>query len=816
MRLSSIGSRFGWITTLALLTSAPAFTACSGADDGTPGNDGGSESLGSIGFELETGGVTLNSVDYAITGPSGYRKSGSLNVPKSKTITGVIGGLPQGNGFTITLSAVDAKDANIKCDASATFNISAGATTSLVIKLQCKLPDGKGNLGISGSVNVCPRIDALSIEPAETTVGGTIALASEITDSDQLPSPAAYSWTSSSGTLDGATTALSTFTCTAAGPVTVTLSVSDGDCSDSVSATVTCLDAGPTPPPAIKVNEIESNGGTPGDWVELYNAGSTAVDLSGFVFKDNDDTHLYTVPAGTTIAAGAYLVLEEAGFGFGLGAADSARLYDENGTFVDSHTWSAHATTTYGRCPNGTGTFRTTTSVTKGAANDCSVPVKFTEVESNGGTPGDWVELYNAGTTAVDLSGFVFKDNDDTHSYSLPAGTTIAPGAYLALEEGAFGFGLGANESVRLFDMTGALVDSYSWTAHATTTYGRCPDPSGAFTTTVSSTKGAANACVPTGPSSSAWPGQNDVTTVDGSAVFGGNLSGLTYEPATVSSPAVLWAVRNGPGTLYRLIYDGSIWTPDPANGWGAGKALHYTTGLNNTDSEGVTLAEPGSPAIYVATERNNDASTVSRLSVLRFDTSASGSELTATHDWNLTADLPAVGANLGLEAITWIPDSFLVSKGFFDEGKAHAYNPSEYPNHGAGLFFVGVEGSGIIYVYALDHVSGGFSRVATIASGNTGVMSLEFDRDVGYLWAGCDDSCANELGILQIDATGKFFVRQQFDRPSTLPNVNNEGIAIAPESECSGGFKSFFWTDDGETGGHSLRRDSIPCGPFL
>ncbi len=94
--------------------------------------------------------------------------------------------------------------------------------------------------------------------------------------------------------------------------------------------------------------------------------------------------------------------------------------------------------------------------------------------------------------------------------------------------------------------------------------------------------------------------------------------------------------------------------------------------------------------------------------------------------------------------------------------------------------------------------------------------MSLEFDRDVGYLWAGCDDTCANEMGVLQIDATGKFFVRQQFDRPSTLPNINNEGIAIAPESECSGGFKSFFWTDDGETGGHSIRRDSIPCGSFL
>jgi hypothetical protein len=42
------------------------------------------------------------------------------------------------------------------------------------------------------------------------------------------------------------------------------------------------------------------------------------------------------------------------------------------------------------------------------------------------------------------------------------------------------------------------------------------------------------------------------------------------------------------------------------------------------------------------------------------------GSELVATHEWNLAADLPVVGANLGLEAITWIPDTILVASSFF------------------------------------------------------------------------------------------------------------------------------------------------------
>ena len=51
-------------------------------------------------------------------------------------------------------------------------------------------------------------------------------------------------------------------------------------------------------------------------------------------------------------------------------------------------------------------------------------------------------------------------------------------------------------------------------------------------------------------------------------------------------------------------------------DGWAAGKTLHYTTGAGGPDSEGVTLAELGSSAIYVATERDNNANNgVSRLS---------------------------------------------------------------------------------------------------------------------------------------------------------------------------------------------------------
>src|SRR5262249_14743342 len=155
--------------------------------------------------------------------------------------------------------------------------------------------------------------------------------------------------------------------------------------------------------------------------------------------------------------------------------ADAARFFAPDGaTLIDSYAWTAHAVNTYGRCPDATGTFKQTTTVTKGAPNDCSLVIRINEIESNGGTPGDWVELFNATPADADVSGYVFRDNDDTHTYVLPSGTTIAASAYLVLDEARFGFGLGAADAARLFKPGGvAIADSYAWTAHATTTYGR-------------------------------------------------------------------------------------------------------------------------------------------------------------------------------------------------------------------------------------------------------------------------------------------------------------------------------------------------------
>jgi hypothetical protein len=227
---------------------------------------------------------------------------------------------------------------------------------------------------------------------------------------------------------------------------------------------------------------------------------------------------------------------------------------------------------------------------------------------------------------------------------------------------------------------------------------------------------------------------------------------------------------------------------------------------------------------VYVAAERDGDHETTNRFSVLRYDTQTSSTSLNASHEWDLTAAFNGLNIqiNRGLEAITWVPDSYLTSRHFYDEHSRASYNPANYPQHGTGLFFVGMEQTGMIYAFALNHQDASYTLVASIASGEAAVMDLSFDRDNLALWAHCDNTCDNHDHLLSIDTAvgsstyGKFIVRKAYNRPKGLSNYNFEGIAIAPEAECSNGKKNFIWANDSNDGGHVLWKGSVACGPLF
>ncbi|WP_370416946.1 lamin tail domain-containing protein [Streptomyces fradiae] len=434
--------------------------------------------------------------------------------------------------------------------------------------------------------------------------------------------------------------------------------------------------------------------------------------------------------------------------------------------------------------------------------------IRINEVVTTGGVD-DSVELFNKGTATVDISGWILKDDNNSSKFTVPSGTTLAPGAVRAFDVSG-SFGLGSGDKARLYLPGGStLVDSFSWSSHSAPSWSRCPDGTGAFVNGATLTLGALNDCGSGGGGTGAvaWPGGSTVATADGSNVFGSDLSGLYQEGS------VLWGAQNS-GKLWRLVRDGSGgWKPDTANGWTSGKTLRYPGGSGSPDSEAVTLTSGGATGgAYVATERNGDASGTSRLSVLRYEVgSGTATTLTATKEWNLTAGLPAVGSNAGFEAITWIPDATLTAAGFKDESTGAAYDPSRFGAHTGGVFFLGVEGTGSVYAYVLED-GGAATRVAGFSSGMSGVMELQWEAQAARLWLVCDDTCSGQHRTMKIGTGGTFGPAAVYDRPAGMANLNNEGFTLAAADECVGGTKPVYWADDGNTGGHAIRRGTVSC----
>ena len=109
----------------------------------------------------------------------------------------------------------------------------------------------------------------------------------------------------------------------------------------------------------IVINEINYNSSplfNTGDWIELYNPLSYALDISGWIFNDEDDNHIFKIPEGTILKSDNYLVLcadndafserypevnnKLGNFDFGLsGSSELVRLYSNKGVLIDSLTY---------------------------------------------------------------------------------------------------------------------------------------------------------------------------------------------------------------------------------------------------------------------------------------------------------------------------------------------------------------------------------------------------------------------------------------------------------------------------------------------
>jgi len=186
-------------------------------------------------------GSDLSVLEWDITGgPAMTARSGMVNVGNSATIRFRVGGLPVGPGYHIELSGTSST--GTACAGEADFAITDNLVTQVMMTLICG--DGVGDVDNDGdldlSVNVeqndgCPVITAITALPLEVFVGSSLSLEAASTS----PS-ASYAWSGPGGTFSSASSAATSYTCTAAGSHELAIAITDGACVDDWSVVVTC------------------------------------------------------------------------------------------------------------------------------------------------------------------------------------------------------------------------------------------------------------------------------------------------------------------------------------------------------------------------------------------------------------------------------------------------------------------------------------------------------------------------------------------------------------------------------------------------
>ena len=293
---------------------------------------------------------------------------------------------------------------------------------------------------------------------------------------------------------------------------------------------------------SLRLNEImlSNKGSVPDgsgdypDWVEIYNGGSEAADISGYGLSDSLlEGPKYVFPAGTVLQSGEYIVVwcsgdssEELHAPFKINAEEEAVLFDPTSRVVDSADLMAVDTgLTLSRQSDGNwAAMKPSPGFENSDAGIAAYEAELMSTEDMGlyinefmasnattildsfGVYSDWVEIYNSTLQEIDLSGFGISDSiAQPMKYRLPEGTSIAPGGYLVIflsgNEGIQNgelhapFGLRAyEEDVVLSSANGRIVDSCSYSRmEADVSMARTPDGTGEFAQSAQPTPGYPN-----------------------------------------------------------------------------------------------------------------------------------------------------------------------------------------------------------------------------------------------------------------------------------------------------------------------------------
>ncbi len=196
------------------------------------------------------------------------------------------------------------------------------------------------------------------------------------------------------------------------------------------------------------------------DWMEIYNAGEEAIDLEGFFLSDNlEATHKFILPS-YLLEPGEYLIVWadadtiqgplHTNFKLSSGGEGAAIFdtEDHGNVLIHGFTYGLQtADVSVGLKPLDADWPEYLSTPTPGADNASSslfsdICINEFQCTSESGGIDDWIEIYNRGLSAVDISGYFLSDDLlDPIKWAFPPGTVMESGEYIVIYEDVLGFG---------------------------------------------------------------------------------------------------------------------------------------------------------------------------------------------------------------------------------------------------------------------------------------------------------------------------------------------------------------------------------------
>ncbi len=235
----------------------------------------------------------------------------------------------------------------------------------------------------------------------------------------------------------------------------------------------------------MAANNLTAINGRTCDWIELYNPGPQAVDLSGYGLTDNSALP-YRAKLSGILGPGAYVVFaaDKDGLGFSLSReGEHITLTSASGEKVDELSYrdllpdtslirhGDHWVETWLPSPGALNTLAFRDEVEAAwYERAAAYGVVISEVMAANGQyqfrqpNADWVELFNPGNTSVSLGGLYLSDNaGNLKQWAFPGKAMLPPGGRLAVycagaPLDASGSRVYVNEVFRIDKSNGAVI----------------------------------------------------------------------------------------------------------------------------------------------------------------------------------------------------------------------------------------------------------------------------------------------------------------------------------------------------------------------